>query len=56
MIYNQLGQKMSAQSYRISKGENKLEINISNLPESIYYLRLQATKSKPLMRTFIKVD
>ena len=56
LIYNQLGQKMSAQSHRISKGENKLEISISNLPESIYYLRLQATKSKPLMRTFIKVD
>ena len=56
VVYNQLGQKMIGQDQLLYKGENKLEINISNLPEGIYFLRLQATNSKPLMRTFIKVD
>ena len=56
MVYNQLGQEMLIEAHMIYKGENKLEINISRLPESIYFLRLQAVNSKPLMRTFIKVD
>ncbi len=55
-IYNQLGQKMSMQTHWVYKGVNKLELNIANLPESVYYLRLQAANGKPLMRTFIKVD
>lgn len=55
-IYNQLGQNVLSRAIRIHKGVSKLEINISNLPESIYYLRLQANTSKPLMKTFIKVD
>ncbi|RLD37058.1 MAG: hypothetical protein DRI83_04520 [Bacteroidetes bacterium] len=56
MVYNQLGQQMLGENHMIYKGENKLEINISNLPESIYFLRLQAVNGTPLMKTFIKVD
>ena len=56
MIYNQLGQQMLGESHMIHKGDNKLEINISNFPESIYFLRMQAINGTPLMKTFIKVD
>jgi hypothetical protein len=56
MVYNQLGQQMLNESHLLYKGGNKLEINISSLPESIYFLRLQGTNGTPLMRTFIKVD
>jgi hypothetical protein len=56
MVYNQLGQQMMREGRLLYKGGNKLEINISSLPESIYFLRLQASKGTPLMKTFIKVD
>jgi PKD repeat protein len=56
MVYNQLGQQMLRESRLLYKGGNKLEINISSLPESIYFLRLQGSNGTPLMRTFIKVD
>lgn len=56
IVYNQLGQQMLGENHMIYKGENKLEINISQLPESIYFLRMQAIKGTPLMKTFIKVD
>lgn len=56
IIYNQLGQKVLTKTDNIYIGENKLEVNISNLPAGIYFLRLQATTSKPLMSTFIKID
>lgn len=55
-VYNHLGQKMLSQNQRLSKGMNDIGLNISNLPESIYYLSLQVDESKPLMRKFIKID
>jgi hypothetical protein len=56
MVYNQLGQQMISERHMLYKGGNKLEINISSLPESIYFLRLQGSNGTPLMSTFIKVD
>ncbi|MEN8223803.1 MAG: PKD domain-containing protein [Bacteroidota bacterium] len=55
-VYNQLGQQMIIQQETLIKGLNTVELNISNLPESVYYVRIQAEGSKPLMRTFIKVN
>ena len=55
-VYNQLGQQMLIQNMNLSKGLNKIELNISSLPESVYYIRLQAHDGKPLMRTFVKVN
>ncbi len=56
MVYNQLGQQMLGEDHLIYKGDNKLEINIANLPGSIYFLRMQAMNGTPLMKSFIKVD
>jgi len=56
MVYNQLGQQMLGENHMLYLGDNKLEINISQLPESIYFLRMQALNGTPLMKTFIKVD
>jgi hypothetical protein len=53
-VFNQLGQQMLVQNEILSKGLNKIELNISGLPESVYYLRLQTREGKPLMRSFIK--
>lgn len=55
-VYNQLGQQMLIQRNRLSKGLNKIELNIASLPGSVYYLRLDAQEGKPLMRRFIKID
>ena len=55
-VYNQLGQQMLIQRESLSKGLNKIELNIASLPGSVYYLRLDAKEGKPLMRRFIKVD
>lgn len=56
IIYSSLGQEVFRGDARLSKGENKLEYSIDQLPENMYFLRLQAEKQKPLMSTFIKVD
>ena len=55
-VFNQLGQQMILQAEHLSKGVNNIEVNISNLPESVYYMKMQAKGSKPLMRTFVKVN
>lgn len=55
-VYNQLGQEMIQQQSTLTKGLNNIDINVSQLPESIYYLRLQVDNNKPLMRKFIKID
>lgn len=53
-VYNQLGQQMKIQNERLAKGVNTVALRIAELPESIYYLRLQAGNSKPVMRSFVK--
>lgn len=55
-IYNQLGQEIKSQHQSFGKGLNNVDISISDLPESIYYIRLQINEGKPLMRKFIKID
>lgn len=55
-VFNQLGQQMLLQSEHLSKGVNNIEVHTNSLPESVYYMRLQAPESKPLMRTFVKVN
>jgi len=56
MVYNQLGQQLISESHILYKGNNTLDINISGLPEGIYFVRLQATNSAPLLKMFIKTD
>jgi PKD repeat protein len=56
MIYNQLGQQLLVESHMVYKGNNKLDTDISSLPEGIYFLRLQATNNSPLLKMFIKTD
>lgn len=55
-IYNQLGQEMKIQKQSFNKGLNSVDVGISDLPKSIYFLRLQINESKPIMRKFIKID
>jgi len=55
-VYNQVGQMVILGSENLNSGPNKIELNISNLPEGIYNMRLQAPNSKALMKTFIKVN
>ncbi|MCD4725538.1 MAG: PKD domain-containing protein [Bacteroidales bacterium] len=55
-VFNQVGQMVILHSENLGSGPNKIELNISNLPEGIYNMRLQAPNSKPLMKTFIKVN
>jgi PKD repeat protein len=56
MVYNQLGQQLNSESHMLYKGNNTLDINISDLPEGIYFVRLQAANSVPLLKMFIKTD
>lgn len=55
-VHSIIGQEMILLQKQLSKGTNNIEMNVSNLPESIYYLRIQVGESKPLMRKFIKID
>lgn len=55
-VYSIIGQEMIIQQKHLSNGTNNIDLNVSTLPESIYYLRIQVGESKPLMRKFIKVD
>lgn len=56
VVYNQLGQVMVSENQILSKGVNKIELDISDLQESVYYIRLQAPEGKPLMRSFVKIN
>lgn len=55
-VFNQVGQMVILRSENLASGPKKIELNISNLSEGIYNMRLQAPNSKPLMKTFIKVN
>lgn len=55
-VFNQVGQMVILRSENLASGPNKIELDISNLSEGIYNMRLQAPNSKPLMKTFIKVN
>ncbi len=56
VIFNPLGQQVAGQKHLLSKGTNQVGIFTGNLPQSIYYVRVQAAKGKPLMKSFIRVE
>jgi hypothetical protein len=56
MVYNQLGQQLINESHLLFTGNNKLDINISGLPEGTYLIRMQAVNHTPLLKMFIKTN
>jgi hypothetical protein len=55
-VYNQMGQIVILRSVSLTSGHNNITLNISDLLNGIYNLRLQAPNSKALMKRFIKLN
>ena len=53
-IYNQFGQKLQNNNYKLSAGSHKVKLNIVDLPAGIYFVSITIEDNVKVVRKFVK--